>query len=94
MNLQEEIVTYFKNQDRHVTVKVTLNEASKTCSIDLKVSGRGLGGLASFKNLKWLSETLKTDDIDIRDEYQNPGCDTCDHGSSTEANIYCKNISV
>lgn len=91
-NVSEQIKAYFQEQDKHATVNVAMGHDRKNCSVSLSVIGRGMGGLASFKNLVWLSKILGTDDIDIRDEYQHDGCETCDYGASTSATIYCKNI--
>lgn len=97
---QKQIEEYFKAVDKYATITVSFegrpgkedDKLDTNCLIYLKVDGRGLGTLASFKNLVWLSKLLGTEEINIGDERQRDGCETCDHGAATEATIYCMNI--
>lgn len=44
----------------------------------------------SFAHLKKLSAFFGTDNIDNGDEFSDPGCETCDYGSSYGFTIYIK----
>lgn len=66
--------------------------SNNDCSIHVSKMYHGLGNLISFDNMKWLSNLLKTDNINLRDEYYKTGCDTCDYGSSHSVDFICKNI--
>lgn len=51
-----------------------------------------LNDFISFSFLSDLSELLKTKDISLTNTKYESGCDTCDHGSTSEADIWAYNI--
>lgn len=66
----------------------------KDCwSIEVERSG-GLGKVATFATMKWLSELLNTEKIDIKDQHHTPGCDTCDYGSTDSASLVCYDVRI
>ena len=97
MEIIEEIENYFLTLDidemsSDLIVDVTYNEKNNNaeCIIHIKKMYHGLGNLVSFVTLSWLSEKLKTKDINLQNEYYASGGDTCDYGSSHSVDIICK----
>jgi hypothetical protein len=67
--------------------------ANGTCRVWIERDGSdGLGNLISFANMKQLSEWLRTDEINIENEFSHGGCDTCDYGALSEGEFACFNI--
>jgi hypothetical protein len=48
----------------------------------------------NFSIMKLISEILETDNIDDAQRYCEPGCDTCDYGSSYEWTLVCKDCKL
>lgn len=92
----EEIVDFFmaKGASKAHVILSDGAYANSVCRITLRKSG-GLGALVSFGNMKWVSELLHTEEINIENEYHNEGsCDTCDYGAYNEADLVCYNINL
>ena len=96
VELKKKIVEYFEEQSKkdysHVDVEVRFDD--KTCVVGLSKMYHGLGALVSFANMKWLSDLLGTDKIDLQNEDYRPGCDTCDYGSEHSVEFVCQDCDV
>lgn len=88
-DLEKTITDYFMETQKG---KITVTFLDDTCTVHLSKMYEGLGDWVSFKNLSWLSKTLGTEEINLKNEYYQPGCDTCDWGSEHEVDIVCLNI--
>lgn len=93
--IKKKIEEYFDEQGKkdYSAVKVTVYFDSTTCTVGLSKMYHGLGALVSFANMKWLSDLLGTEKIDIRNEDYSPGCDSCDYGSSHSVDFVCQDIA-
>ncbi len=93
----KEVTEYFTSQSRSLgddfKMSVTFPDDT-TCVVYLKQMYEGIGKLASFANLNYLSKLLNTEKIDICDENYTSGCETCDYGSSSSLYIECKKIKL
>ncbi len=81
------------SKDAYDFIKVTVTFDNTTCTVGLSKMYHGLGALISFANMKWLSDLLGTEKIDIRNEDYSPGCDSCDYGSSHSVDFVCQDIA-
>lgn len=104
--LTKDIEEYFDKIDdnwERAKISVSFNEikyqskdtsALHNCTIHITKMYEGLGKLVSFQALKWLSEKLGTDQINLENENYRPGCDTCDYGSEHSVDINCLNVQI
>lgn len=93
--IKKKIEDYFDEQGKkyYSAVKVTVSFDNTTCTVGLSKMYHGLGALISFANMKWLSDLLGTEKIDIRNEDYSLGCDSCDYGSSHSVDFVCQDIT-
>lgn len=93
--LSKTIIEHFnKISSGYDDLITTILFEDKICSIKLKKMYQGLGDLVSFENLTWLSKLLNTDKINLKDEFYNRGCDSCDYGSTQSVTIVCEDIKI
>lgn len=93
--LLEKIGDFFREQGASKAIARFSDGAyaNSVCRITLRRSG-GLGNLMSFDNMKWVSEHLHIDKINIENEYHNEGsCESCDYGAYNEADLVCYDIN-
>ncbi len=85
-----EIVEYFTAKERwseeycmgQNDTKCDVTETdTEVCVRVSKMYNDGIGHLASFTNMQWLSNLLGTDRINVGDRDYRSGCDSCDYGS-------------
>jgi len=72
----------------------TVSFLDGTCTVSVSKMYLGLGDLVSFANMKWLSELLGTEAIDLRNEFYREGCETCDYGSEHSVNFVCRKVNA
>jgi len=68
--------------------------AFSTCRIKMRQSYGGVGTICSFATMKFFSDLLKTEEINIENEYHQDGCESCDYGSYDECDLVCYNIDL
>lgn len=94
-NLTEEIRKYFLAQEiNHTNRNVDVSFKGSTCIIYLSKMYEGLGDWVSYKNLNHLSKLLKTNNINLQNEFYAEGCESCDWGSLHKVDIVCSNIDL
>jgi|SRR6185436_11903523 len=79
---------------KHGADKCLITFADKTCTVHISKMYHGLGEIVSFANMKWLSELLGTDNINLCNESYTQGCESCDWGSQHTVDFVCKDISI
>jgi len=93
--IASEIKTYLKSKSRDyrsIAEDVEVSFDGNTCTVRAE-SMYELRGL-SFQDMKWFSELLKTEKINVRDEGYSPGCESCDFGSSAWWELECLEVGV
>lgn len=93
--ITKDITEYFNSiNDCFEKPEISVSFNENHCTVHVSKMYHGLGKLVSFSVLKWLSEKLGTEKIDLENEDYREGCDTCDYGSEHSVDIKCYNIQV
>jgi hypothetical protein len=93
--LIQDITEYFNAlNESFERPKITVSFKENQCVVHISKMYHGLGNLVSFSALKWLSEKLKTDKINLENEYYREGCESCDWGSEHCVDIKCYDVQV
>lgn len=74
--------------------ETSIDFKKKDITIKVSCMYQGLGAFISFEFLSEISELLGTKKIDIRDQWYESGCETCDYGSSDNATILIRGAKI
>lgn len=97
--LEEQIVGYFNERlsSKYAYSDFETEVAFKdsgTIVVTLRKMYHFEGDVVSFADLKFLSELLGTDEINVGNESYSPGCETCDHGSRAEIDLFISKAKI
>jgi hypothetical protein len=93
--LIQDTTDYFDSlNESYERPKITVSFNKNECIVHISKMYHGLGKLVSFSALKWLSEKLGTDKINLENEYYIEGCESCDWGSEHSVDIKCYDVQV
>jgi len=92
-----KIKEYIKDKNP-TSVEVSFEDgktgAFSTCRTKIRKSYGGVGAICSFATMKFFSDLLGTEEINIENEYHEDGCESCDYGSYDECDLVCYNIEL
>ena len=93
--LEKLITDHFCNNGRAPTrledAEIEVAFYQDTVTVTLKKMYSGIAEWVNFDDMSFLSDLLKTKNINLQNEYYSGGCESCDFGSSNSIDIVCSN---
>lgn len=92
--IEANIIDYFTNKSKQITVNVIFDLENNICSIHLKKENDDILDFVKFQDLNFIFKLLNTEKIDVKDEFYSSGCETCDFGAKSEVKILAYDIVI